>query len=176
MKKYKPYLLLILVVIADIIVLFMNRDLGIRVAVNTGSHILQMLAVLPPIFILIGLLDVWVPREQFMRYMGEESKMIGVALSVLLGAAAAGPLYAAFPLAAIMIQKGVKFSNILISLGAWSTMKIPMFLFEITSLGSSFATTRWLVSLVGIIVMSVIINRLISDDDKQEIFARHKAG
>jgi len=176
MKKYKPYLLLILVVIADIIVLFMNRDLGIRVAVNTGSHILQMLAVLPPIFILIGLLDVWVPREQFMRYMGEESKMIGVALSVLLGAAAAGPLYAAFPLAAIMIQKGVKFSNILIFLGAWSTMKIPMFLFEITSLGSSFATTRWLVSLVGIIVMSVIINRLISDDDKQEIFARHKAG
>jgi len=175
MKKYKPYLLLILVVIADIIVLFMNRDLGIRVAVNTGSHILQMLAVLPPIFILIGLLDVWVPREQFMRYMGEESKMIGVALSVLLGAAAAGPLYAAFPLAAIMIQKGVKFSNILIFLGAWSTMKIPMFLFEITSLGSSFATTRWLVSLVGIIVMSVIINRLISDDDKQEIFARHKA-
>ncbi len=176
MKKYKPYLLLILVLIADVILFFINWDLGLKVAVNTGSHILQMLAVLPPIFVLIGLLDVWVPREQFMRYMGEESGIIGLALSVFLGAAAAGPLYAAFPLAAIMIQKGVKFSNILIFLGAWSTMKIPMFLFEITSLGTSFAITRWLVSLVGIIVMSVIINRLMSDFDKQEIYALHKAG
>ena len=176
MKKYKPYLLLILVLIADVILFFNNRDLGFKVAVNTGSHILQMLAVLPPIFVLIGLLDVWVPREQFMRYMGEESGIIGIALSVLLGAAAAGPLYAAFPLAAIMIQKGVKFTNILIFLGAWSTMKIPMFLFEITSLGSSFAITRWLVSLVGIIGMALIISRLMSEPEKQEIYARHREG
>ncbi len=173
MKKLKPYLLLILVLIADAVLFLYSRDLGIKVAVNTGSHILQMLAVLPPIFVLIGLLDVWVPREQFMRYMGEKSGIIGIALSVLLGAAAAGPLYAAFPLAAIMIQKGVKFSNILIFLGAWSTMKIPMFLFEITSLGSTFALTRWLVSLGGIIVMALIINRLIATEEKREIYARH---
>jgi len=173
MKKYKPYLLLILVLIADLVLFIVNRDLGIKVAVNTGNHILQMLAILPPIFVLIGLLDVWIPREQFMRYMGEESGITGIALSVLLGAAAAGPLYAAFPLAAIMIQKGVKFSNILIFLGAWSTMKIPMFLFEITSLGTSFAITRWLVSLVGIIVMALIINRIIPKTEQIEIYARH---
>jgi hypothetical protein len=175
LKIIKPYLLLVMILIADVLLLLINRDLGIKVAVNTGSHILQMLAILPPIFVLIGLLDAWVPREQFMRYMGEKSGINGIVLSVLLGAAAAGPLYAAFPLAAIMIQKGVKFSNILIFLGAWSTMKIPLFLFEITSLGSSFAITRWLVSLVGIIVMALIINRLISADEKVEIYARHLA-
>ncbi len=175
MKKYKPYLLLILVLITDLVLLIINRDLGIKVSINTGSHILQMLAILPPIFILIGLLDVWVPREQFMRYMGEKSGIIGAALSVLLGAAAAGPLYAAFPLAAIMIQKGVKFSNILIFLGAWSTMKIPMVLFEITALGSQFALTRWVVSVVGIILMSLIISQLISAAEKEGIYAQHSA-
>jgi len=173
MKKYKPYLLLILVLIADVILFFINRDLGFKVAVNTGNHILQMLAVLPPIFILIGLLDVWVPREQFMRFMGEKSGAVGISLSILLGAAAAGPLYAAFPLAAIMIQKGVKFSNVLIFLGAWSTMKIPMVLFEITTLGSQFALTRWVISVVGIIVMALLISRIIPKTEQIEIYARH---
>ncbi len=175
MKIIKSYLLLIAVVIADIALFFYSADLGLKVIAVTGEHFLQMLAILPPIFILIGLLDVWVPREQFMRYMGEESGVVGISLSILLGAAAAGPLYAAFPLAAIMIQKGVKFSNVLIFLGAWSTMKIPMVLFEITALGSQFALTRWVVSMIGIILMSLIINQLISAADKECIYARQSA-
>ena len=32
-----------------------------------------MLLVIPPIFILLGLLDVWVPREKMIRYMGTGS-------------------------------------------------------------------------------------------------------
>ena len=173
MKIIKPYLLLIAVVIADIALFFYSADLGSKVIVVTGEHFLQMLTILPPIFVLIGLLDVWVPREQFMRFMGEKSGIVGISLSILLGAAAAGPLYAAFPLVAIMIQKGVKFSNVLIFLGAWSTMKIPMVLFEITSLGSQFALTRWIISVVGIIIMAHLINKIINTDEKKEIYARH---
>lgn len=173
MKIIKPYLLLIAVVIADIALFFYSADLGLKVIAVTGEHFLQMLAILPPIFVLIGLLDVWVPREQFMRYMGEKSGVTGISLSILLGAAAAGPLYAAFPLAAIMLQKGVKFSNVLIFLGAWSTMKIPMVLFEITSLGSQFALTRWVVSVIGIIIMALLIGKIIPKTEQLEIYARH---
>jgi uncharacterized membrane protein YraQ (UPF0718 family) len=169
-KTVKLYLLFILVIIADLFLFIVNPSLGIKVAVNTGANFLQMLAVLPPIFILIGLLDVWVPREKFMRYMGESSGATGAALSVFLGAAAAGPLYAAFPLAGVMISKGVKFSNIIIFLGAWSTMKIPMFLFEITSLGSAFAITRWVVSLIAIMIMGMVINKIVSAEEKEAVY------
>jgi hypothetical protein len=58
-----------------------------------------------------------------------------VVLAILIGSAAAGPLYGAFPVAAVFMKKGVKFSNILIFIGAWSTTKIPMILFEVSSLG-----------------------------------------
>ncbi|MDZ4133315.1 MAG: permease [Dethiobacteria bacterium] len=173
MKLIKPYLLLILVVVIDLVIIITNPELGIKIMASTRFNFLTMLAILPPIFLLIGLLDVWVPREQFMRFMGEKSGVVGISLSILLGAAAAGPLYAAFPLAAIMIQKGVKFSNVLIFLGAWSTMKIPMVLFEITALGSQFALIRWVISVIGIIIMALLISKMISKTEQSEIYARH---
>jgi uncharacterized membrane protein YraQ (UPF0718 family) len=173
MKKIKPYLLLIAVAMADLLIVSYNPSLGLKILSGTGGHILQMLAIIPPIFVLIGLLDVWVPREKFMRYMGDRSGAAGTALSILLGAAAAGPLYTAFPLAGVMLKKGVKFSNIVVFLGAWSTMKIPMFLFEISSLGRDFAIIRWLVSLCGILVMAWLIERIISAKEKSAIYARH---
>lgn len=173
MKKIKPYLLLLVVVMADLVIFLFNPALGADIITGTSSHFRQMLLILPPIFVLIGLLDVWVPREKFIRYMGEKSGITGMALSVLLGAAAAGPLYAAFPLAGIMLKKGVKFNNILVFLGAWSTMKIPMFLFEISSLGRGFAVTRWVLSLAGILVMAWLIDRIMTGNDKQAIYARH---
>lgn len=174
MKKLKPYMLLLIVAVIDLFVLISNPELGTSVLKSTGMNFVQMLGVIPPIFLLIGLMDVWVPREKVIKYMGEGSGIIGVLLGILLGAAAAGPLYAAFPVAAIMIKKGAKFTNILLFLGAWSTMKIPMFLFEMASLGYAFAVTRWLLSLTGILIMSWIINRIMPEIEKKSIYERHQ--
>lgn len=38
---------------------------------------------------------------------------------------------------------------------------VPMFLFEMSSLGARFAVTRWLVNFAGIIAMALIIDKLI---------------
>ena len=46
-----------------------------------GENLLEMASVLPPIFILLGLLDVWVERETMVRYMGEGSGLKGAALT-----------------------------------------------------------------------------------------------
>jgi uncharacterized membrane protein YraQ (UPF0718 family) len=113
-----------------------------------------MLLVIPPIFILLGLLDVWVPREKMIRYMGEDSGPKGTLLAFLLGSFAAGPLYGAFPFAAVLMKKGASFTNILIFIGAWSTTKIPMLLFEISALGLRFALSRLAIDLVGILIIA----------------------
>ncbi|HHW03988.1 MAG TPA: permease [Thermoanaerobacterales bacterium] len=173
MKTLKPYFLFILIIVADIIILLNNVKLGTLIFKSTYMNFSEMLGVIPPIFLLLGLFDVWVPRETIIRFMGEESGITGVLLSIFLGAAAAGPLYGAFPVAGIMIKKGARFSNILIFLGAWSTLKIPMFLFEISSLGVKFAVTRWLVDIIGVILMALVIDRLISGDEKLEIYRKH---
>ena len=96
--------------------------------------------------------------------------MTGVLLGICL--ARRRRAFAAFPVAAIMIKKGAKFTNILIFLGAWSTMKIP-FPFEMASLGYAFAITRLILSFTGILFMSWLINRLMSKDEIQAIYTKH---
>lgn len=136
----------------------------------TSFSVREMLLVIPPIFILLGLLDVWVPKETMSKFMGEDSGVRGILLAFLIGSAAAGPLYGAFPVAAVFMKKGVKFSNILIFIGAWSTTKIPMFLFEMTALGARFAITRLLVNIPVILLTSIIISKLMEKDEIQDIY------
>jgi uncharacterized membrane protein YraQ (UPF0718 family) len=135
----------------------------------------EMLFVIPPIFILLGLLDVWVPKETMIKYLGEGSGLKGILLAIFIGSAAAGPLYGAFPVAAVFMKKGVKFMNILIFLGAWSTTKIPMFLFELSSLGSRFAISRLLIDIPGIIIIAFILSKMVSKKEIEELYEKAKS-
>jgi len=131
-----------------------------------------MVLVIPPIFVLLGLLDVWVPREQMMRFMGPGSGARGGLLAFLLGSFAAGPLYGAFPVAAVLMKKGASFSNILIFIGAWSTTKIPMLLFESSALGARFALSRLAIDIVGIIVIAAAMKALVPPAEIQRLYVQ----
>ena len=131
-KRYKFFIILLVINTAILIV---KPSIGLKSFQLTKDNALEMLSILPPVFILLGLLDVWVKRETMIKFMGEKSGIIGVLLAFVLGSAAAGPLYAAFPVAEVLLKKGSKFSNVLIMIGAWSTTKIPLLLFEASSMG-----------------------------------------
>ena len=169
---FKRYRFVLLVAFAIFLLTLFNYDLGMKAFDITAYSFKEMVFVIPPIFLLLGLLDVWVPRETMVKYMGEGSGLKGILLAIFIGSAAAGPLYGAFPIAAVFMKKGVKFRNILIFIGAWSTTKIPMILFEISSLGTKFALTRLLVDIPGIIIIAVILNRLVSKQEIDAIYRR----
>lgn len=168
LKRYRAFLV-VFVFIAVLTVV--NYKLGLKALTISANSFKEMLFVIPPVFVLLGLLDIWVPRETMVKFMGEGSGIKGVILSILLGSAAAGPLYGAFPVAAVFMKKGVKFMNILIFIGAWSTTKIPMFLFEIAALGNKFAITRLFVDIPGIIAIAFIISRFVSQKEEEKIYA-----
>ena len=166
LKRYRFFLATLL----GLAVLFTaDRALGLKAVNVIGFSLKEMLLVIPPIFILLGFLDVWVPRETMVRFMGEGSGIRGAALAVLLGSAAAGPLYAAFPVAAVFVRKGASFRNVVIFIGAWSTTKIPMFLFELSALGAKFAVTRLIVDIPGIFLIGWALESLIGQAEKERI-------
>jgi uncharacterized membrane protein YraQ (UPF0718 family) len=167
LKRYAVFIAALLAV--GVLTLFF-RDIGLKSLSISAQQLWQMLLIIPPIFILLGLMDVWVQRETMVKYMGEGSGLKGIILSIILGSAAAGPLYGAFPVAAVFMKKGVKFSNLLIFIGAWSTTKIPMFLFEMASLGIRFAVTRLLIDIPGIIIIALILSKLISKKEIDDIY------
>lgn len=167
LKRYRAF---IIVSIAILVFTIFNFELGMKALNITAYSFKEMVLVIPPIFVLLGLLDIWVPREIMIKYMGEGSGLKGILLSIFIGSAAAGPLYGAFPVAAVFMKKGVKFSNILIFIGAWSTTKIPMFLFEVASLGTKFAVTRLLIDIPGVIIIATILSAMVSKDEIKKIY------
>lgn len=155
LKRYKMLLLISAVNIALLLTL---PELGRKSLEITKSSLLEMLALLPPIFLLLGLLDVWVDRETMMKYMGDESGLRGTLLAFILGSAAAGPLYAAFPMAGLLVKKGASMFNVFIFIGAWSTTKIPLIMFETATLGFRFMSLRLIFNIVGIIIIAKILD------------------
>ena len=167
--RYKYFLAL--VVINILLVIFYPAVGSKSIKISTKS-LIDMFIIVPPIFLLLGLFDVWVPRETIIRLMGENSGLLGISLALLLGSFSAGPLYAAFPVAAVLMNKGTKFSNIFIFVGAWATTKIPMLLFEAGSMGWSFMLTRLLINIPGIIIMAYIVEMFVSYEEKEDIYQR----
>ena len=166
-----------LVVLAlDLLLWFWDRGLGLLIAKQSAAGFGEMLLVVPPIFILIGLMDVWVPKEQVMAHVGQGTGLKGLLLSVLLGAASAGPLYGAFPIAGVMLKKGAGFFNVMVFLGSWATLKLPMFLFEFQYLGHAFAVARWVCSLAGILAIAFLLDRFVPAYEKEDIYAKHRNG
>lgn len=169
-KLIKRYRTVFFVLIGVVILTLFNYPLGMKALSITAYSFKEMILVIPPVFILLGLLDVWIPKETMVKYMGEKSGLKGILLAIFIGSAAAGPLYGAFPVAAVFMKKGVKFSNVLIFIGAWSTTKIPMLLFEVASLGTKFAVTRLLIDIPGIIIIAWILSALTSKDDVKKLY------
>lgn len=166
-NRYKFFLLLL---VGNIILLVIKPDLGIKSLNITGSNLLELILILPPIFLLLGLLDVWVQRETMIKIMGENSGMIGVFIAYCLGSFAVGPLYAAFPIAAVLLKKGCKFSNVLIFMGAWSTTKIPLLLFEASSMGIDFMLLRFALNIPGIALIAYFTTKMISKEEREVIY------
>lgn len=147
-KRYKYVLILFFILL---LISIYNNEFGFYAFKNIKLSLLQMLYVLPPIMILLELMDEWIPREYFIKYMGDNSKIIGIILSFAFAFLAAGPMYASFPFATVLIKKGVKFSNIIIFLNAWCVTKFSTLLFEISALGYEFTFYRLIINIPCIV-------------------------
>ncbi len=164
-NRYKFFLILL---VALILVIIFERSTGIKAFNSTKDSFLQMLSVLPPIMVLLGLMDEWISRESMMKYMGDDSGIMGIAIAITFAAFAAGPMYAAFPFTAVLLKKGVKFTNVIIFMNAWCVIKISTLLFEISSLGYKFTFYRLLIDFVGVIVMGYLVNYFVMKTGKED--------
>lgn len=69
-KKLKENLFLTVVAVMYIAVFAINPSMGSASVKNSGYYIKEMLMIMPVIFILTALLDLWVPKEKIMQFLG----------------------------------------------------------------------------------------------------------
>jgi uncharacterized membrane protein YraQ (UPF0718 family) len=160
-KRFKFSLILAVVMLG---LYFYNQTTGVKAFDITLDNIGEMLSILPAIFIFVGLLDVWVPKETMVKFMGKESGFKGILIALFLGSAAAGPLYAAFPIATLLLQKGARLAYVIFFLGAWSSTKIPFILFESANLGLKFTAIHIGVSIPSYLLIAYLIEKVTSKE------------
>ncbi len=60
-------------------------------------------------------------------------------------------------------------------IGAWATTKIPMLLFETTSMGFDVHASRLACNIVGITLIAVILERTTSEEEKKKIYETQRS-
>lgn len=138
---------------------------GEQIGDNFWLFFKEMIFSLPLMFILIGLFDVWIPREKIEKHIGEDSGWKGTLLVILMAMLQAVPFYGAFPFAYMLWKKGCNSRNIFIYLGAFSTIKLPMLTFEIGFLGLRFFLIRSIISLVIFILLGYFMDKILGKEN-----------
>jgi len=138
----------------------LDRGKGVSTVLTAKRYLVEMLSILPPILVLLGLFESWVPKTWVEKAMGPGSGTRGAAVSVLVGTAAMGPLYVAFPVGLALLKKGASLFNICVFLCVWASIKIPMILFEVKFLGVEFSLLRLVLTVPAILVISGLMNIL----------------
>ncbi len=117
----------------------------------------EMILIMPPVFILMGLMEVWVPKDKIQKWLGDDSGFKGAVLSIALGTLPTGPLYVAFPMTASLMKKGASVANIVLFLGSWAALKIPQLMIEIKFLGPAFTGLRFVLTLAALVFVGMFM-------------------
>jgi len=162
MKRNKGlYILLFIVLLVVVIVSLIYPEEGGNFISIAFTYAWQILLIMPPVLILMGLMQVWIPKEWVQKYLGSQSGVKGKIFCILFGTLPTGPMYVFLPLASSLMKKGASVSNIIILLGIMSSEKIPQMLVEINFLGLRFAMTRFVLTVIAVIIMGEMIEKLV---------------
>ena len=167
-KVIKKYKLQIVTLILYLVTLAINGDVFINSLKTTGGYLKEMIEILPAVFIMSGLITVWAPRKTITKFLGKDSKIKGNILAMLLGSVSAGPIYAAFPIAFSLFNKGASILNVVILISTWAVIKVPMLLVEAKFLGISFMAVRTLITIPSIFLIGYITKRIVKKEDLLE--------
>jgi len=165
MKSYGIVLIVILMFTAMLFYFPQSKD---NVIGHSTTYFLEMILILPAVMILMGLFSVWISKEIVIKYLGKHAGIKGALISVFLGSLPTGPLYIAFPIAASLIKKGASISNMVVFLSAWACLKLPQELVEIQFLGFKFMALRWILTIILVIGMGILIEKMIDTKDTKQ--------
>lgn len=140
-----------------LISLGLHFEPGMEIGQNFVMFFFEMVKVLPFAFILIGLFEVWVKKEDVEKHLGKDAGFLCYIWVILLAGTTVGGVYVAFPVAYSLFKKGARLSVIFTYIGASAICRIPMTIFEASFMGVKFTAIRLLVSLPLVILGSVFL-------------------
>ena len=165
----RDYIIMAAVMIAAAVVLLFFPDRSGPMLNISKNYFIELAIIFPAIIVIIGLFSVWVSKETVVKYIGKPSGVKGIIFAIVLGVLPTGPLYIAFPMAVALLKKGAKISNIIIFISAWACIKLPQELMEIQFLGMGFTLLRLSLTIIFVVLMGIMIEKIIIFTDRKKI-------
>lgn len=134
----------------------------------TLGYFKEMAFIIPPIFVLMGLMEVWIPKDKIQKWLGNKSGIKGAVIAVILGTLPTGPLYVAFPMTGYLLKKGASVFNMVMFLGSWAALKIPQLLVETKFLGIAFTGLRFILTLIFLMIVALIMQFIFRHTSEKE--------
>jgi uncharacterized membrane protein YraQ (UPF0718 family) len=151
------FTMLILSVVLGTIAYHKSPLLALHAMKSGGSLLLRLLPVLILAFFVAGLMEVLLPRELLLSWVGEESGLKGILIGTCLGAIAPGGPFIQFPIVAAMFKAGAHIGPLIAYLSAWALIGVNRVIaFEIPLLGFRITFTRLLCSFIFPIIIGYL--------------------
>ncbi len=135
----------------------LDFEMGKNLGNNFYIFAKDMVLILPPAFILIGLFDVWASRESIEKSFGKHSGLMKYVYAIALAATTVGGTFVAFPVANSLYHKGAGYDSIITYVTAASLFMIPMSIMEASILGIKFTLLRLGLSIPLIILSANLL-------------------
>jgi uncharacterized membrane protein YraQ (UPF0718 family) len=133
---------------------------AIIVAKVTYNVFAKMIGIIAAVFLLLGLVQVWIPPNKIAKYLGKEAGWKALFFASVFPMILGGPLFVMFPLLKILKDKGASTAVILAFLTSWSG-KFPLLPLSAGFLGWKFTILRTIFIIPMALLIGVIGEALI---------------
>jgi uncharacterized membrane protein YraQ (UPF0718 family) len=133
-----------------------NREKTVKALMVAGRVALMVLPVLLFVFVLMGILEVFVPKEVFTSLLGSGHGVLGIVLGELLGAFALIEPAAVFPFAGFLHQSGASYGAVVGFVMSAILIGIVTLPLEIQQFGARFTITRNVIALLLIFGLGLV--------------------
>lgn len=120
----------------------------------------MFLNILPPLLLVLILVSIFlylVPDRTIIILLGKRNDIFGILLAALVGAIALIPGFVAFPLARILLDRGVSYSVIAVFITTLVMVGILTLPLEIKYFGKKAAIMRNVLSFIGALIIGALM-------------------
>jgi uncharacterized membrane protein YraQ (UPF0718 family) len=134
-----------------------SRERTKKALLMAGKTFLSSLPFFIAVFVLIGLIEVFVTPDIINSLMGPSRGIFAPVFAAVVGGIMSGPPAASYPMSKVLLDRGASLAAIATFIIAWvavGTISLPV---EIKLLGSRFALVRWSLTFILSIVLGIIL-------------------
>ena len=137
------FVVMIIIAVILLVVAYLQGDnlhiLGLKKA---GNMLLQVFPLLIAAFVIAGLVQVLIPREFIVKWLGQEAGLKGILFGTVAGGLTPGGPFVSFPIVASIYKSGAGIGTVVAYVTAWSLVAVGRLPYEISLISPKFAAIR----------------------------------